>query len=132
MTSKIVKEAIIILLACLVVILLFAVILYNFIPNRKLVKEVKQYQASEQISEQLSDKVDAENEQVVLTYEVTKSDLNNYKITDDYVPGKANPFSELTTKEQEASKLGNSSKSGNSGKSTGSGSSSSSAETGLK
>lgn len=128
MTSKIIKEAMIVLIACLVAILLFAVILYGFIPNRKIVKEIKEYKTTDQVSEQLSDKVDAENEQVVLTYEVTKSDLNNYKITDDYVPGKVNPFSELTTKEQ-ASETKNSNTAGGS---SGSSSSAGSSETGLK
>ena len=96
MVARIIKEAIIALLICLLTMLLFAVVLYEFIPSRKVIPEVAEYKASEKVAEQLADNVDQDNEKVVLTYEVTGSDLNNYKITDDYVPGKANPFSDLS------------------------------------
>ena len=90
--SKIIKEIIIMLLTCLVGMLLFAVIFYEYIPNRKIVPEVSQYAPSEQVKEIMADDIDKRNDQVVLTYKVTGSDLNNYKVTKDYVPGKANPF----------------------------------------
>ena len=32
-----------------------------------------------------------------MTYEVDSSDLNSYERTQDYVPGKANPFSSYVT-----------------------------------
>lgn len=91
--TKIIKEIFIMLLVCLVGILLFAVALYNFIPNRKVVPEIKTYSATEKIEEMKADDVDKEDKQVVLTYKVTSSDLNTYKATKSYVPGKENPFS---------------------------------------
>ena len=90
--GKIIKEMMIMLLVCLLGILIFAVIFYEFIPNRKVVPEVNQYMASEQVKELMADDIDKRDDQVVLTYKVTSSDLNNYKVTKDYVPGKANPF----------------------------------------
>ena len=90
--GKVIKEMMIMLLVCLVGMLLFAVAFYEFIPSRKVVPEVTQYSVSEQVQELLADDIDKRNDQVVLTYKVTSSDLNNYKVTNDYVPGKANPF----------------------------------------
>ena len=81
--TKIIKEIIIMLLTCLAGMLLFAVVLYEFIPNRKVVPEIAQYNASEKIKE---------NETIIKTFEVTSSDLTNYKIANDYVAGKSNPF----------------------------------------
>ena len=43
--SKIIKEIIIMLLVCLVGMLLFSVIFYEYIPNRKIIPEVTQYSA---------------------------------------------------------------------------------------
>jgi len=91
--TKIIKELIIMLLVCLVGMLLFAVVFYEYIPNRKIVPEVAKYEASEQVKEMLADTVDQqETNKVVTTYSVTSSDLVNYKATKDYVPGKSNPF----------------------------------------
>lgn len=89
---KIFKETLIMLLTCLAGILLFAVVFYKYIPNKKDVPEIKKYSASETVLEQLADNVDQDKDKIIKTYEVTSLDLNNYKVTKDYVPGKANPF----------------------------------------
>lgn len=98
--NKIIKEIIIMLLVCLATMLLLAILLYRYIPNRKAVPEVTTYVASEEIQAFLDDDVDSKDKQedVVLTYEVTASDLKNYQATEDYVPGKANPFGAYTGK----------------------------------
>lgn len=93
--AKFIKEAIIMLLVCILGILLFAVIFYEYIPNRKIVPEITMYSAPEKIQEQMADDIDKKKEQVVMTYEVTSSDLNNYKVTKEYVPGKSNPFASV-------------------------------------
>ena len=93
--SKIIKEIIILLLVCLVGMLLFSVVFYEYIPNRKIIPEVTQYSASEKIKEQKADDIDKRDEQIVKTFEVTSSDLNNFKVTKDYVAGKANPFASV-------------------------------------
>ena len=90
--TKIIKEMIIMLLVALACMLLFAVIFYEYIPNRKVVPEVLQYSASEKIKELKADNIDQRNEQVIKTFEVTSSDLSNYKVTNDYVAGKSDPF----------------------------------------
>jgi hypothetical protein len=85
------------LLTCLAGMLLFAVIFYEYIPNRKVVPEVAVYNASEKIKELKSDDIDKRNQTIIKTFEVTSSDLTNYKIANDYVPGKSNPFGSKTT-----------------------------------
>ena len=95
--AKIIKEIIIMLLTCLAGMLLFAVVFYEYIPNRKIVPEVAKYKASERIRELKSDDIDKRNETIIKTFEVTSSDLTNYKIANDYVPGKSNPFGSKKT-----------------------------------
>lgn len=92
-----VKEMIIMLLVCLVGILLFAVVFYEYIPSRKIVAEVQTYTASSEVEELLADDIDQIDNDVILTfqegsYSVTSTDLNNYEASDDYVAGRSNPF----------------------------------------
>ena len=94
--AKIIKEIIIILLICLITMLIFAVVLYDYIPNRKIVAEVAQYATSEEIEVQLADDIDSEEKEVVLTYEVTSKDLNSYQVANEYIPGKADPFAAVS------------------------------------
>ncbi len=92
--AKVIKEIIIMLLVCLITMLLLAIGLYKYIPNRKTVPEIVTYTASEEVQDLLADNIDTktDGDNVILTYEVTASDLNNYKNTNIYVPGKSNPF----------------------------------------
>ncbi len=125
---KVIKEIMLMLLVCLVGILLFAVLFYEYIPSRKEVSEVTQYSPTSTVSEQLSDSIDSTNENVISTfqydkdaYQVTSTDLNRFKASKEYVPGKANPFAEVSTEpkgEASESKSGKSS-SGSSSKSGG-------------
>ena len=94
--TKAIKEIIIMLLICLISMLILAVVLYDYIPNKKVVAEVTKYSTSEEIETQLADDIDSEEKEVVLTYEVTSKELNSYKDKDKYVPGKANPFAEAS------------------------------------
>ena len=100
---KVIKEIAIMLLVCLAGILLFAVLFYEYIPSRKDVSEVVTYSPTSTVSEQLSDSIDDLNENVVSTfeydkdaYQVTSTDLNRFKAAKEYVPGKSNPFAEVS------------------------------------
>lgn len=92
--TKTIKEIIIMLLVCLVTMLVLAIVLYQYIPNRKAVPEITTYAATDDVKLLLEDDIDqrSDDDQVILTYEVTESDLNSYQNTNDYVPGKSNPF----------------------------------------
>lgn len=127
--SKIIKEIIIMLLVCLVGMLLFSVIFYEYIPNRKIVPEVTQYSASDKIKEQMADDIDKKDDQIVKTFEVTSSDLNNFKVTKDYVAGKANPFAAVASDAESNATTSKSSSNNNSSSSSSSNSSSGSKNT---
>lgn len=92
--AKVIKEIIIMLLVCLITMLILAIGLYKYIPNRKAVPEVVAYTASEDVKDLLEDNIDkkSDSDDVILTYEVTASDLTGYQSINTYVPGKSNPF----------------------------------------
>ena len=88
--AKVIKEIIIMLVICLLTMLVLAIALYRYIPNRKAVPEVVTYTASEDVQDLLEDNIDTKSDQdnVILT----SSDLSGYQSTNTYVPGKSNPF----------------------------------------
>lgn len=131
---KFVKEIIIMLVICLVGLLLFAVIFYEYIPSRKIVAEVSSYEVSSEIEELLEDDIDSEDSEVLAIYEednynVTTSDLNSYQATEDYVAGKSNPFATVADDEEETEEESSSSTSSSTSSSETSSSSSSSTST---
>ncbi len=93
---KFIKETIIVLLVILASMLIFAVLLYDYIPNRIQSKETVSYTATDSVKSMLQDSVAKETENIILTYEVTGSDLTNYEKAKEYVPGKQNPFAVYT------------------------------------
>ena len=97
MAKNIVKEIIIILLLCLAIILILGILLYEYAPMSKTVPNPVSYTTPESIQQELSSSSDVDNNQIIMTYEVDSSDLNNYERINDYQPGKANPFSSYET-----------------------------------
>ena len=87
------REIIIILLILLAIILLLAVLLYKYIPSNKIIPEEITYVTSEPIKEELANMDVSTETDFIMSYELTASDMNNYKRIDSYVPGKVNPFS---------------------------------------
>ncbi len=115
--AKVIKEIIIMLLVCLLSMLVLAIVLYKYIPNRKTVPEVVKYTASEEVKDLLDDTIDTKgnSDNVILTYEVTASDLSGYQSANTYVPGKSNPFAAASssTTADDGNNNGNSDNSGN-------------------
>lgn len=105
MAKSIIKETIIMLLVCLAILLILCVLLYEFIPSNKVLPSEVSYQPSEEIQKELESAISGETTKVVLSYEVTSNDLNNYEKSNDYNPGKVNPFS--TYIEEPEENLGN-------------------------
>lgn len=93
MAKNIIKEIIIILLLCLAIILVTGVLLYEYVPSNKVIPEKVSYTTPENVKEELNKAQGVDESQVILTYDVDATDLNNYKKVNDYVPGKQNPFS---------------------------------------
>ena len=105
MAKSIVKEIIIGLLLCLAIILVLAVLMYSYIPNNKVIPEQVSYKVPDEAKKALEEAT-MDASQVILTYEVNSSDLSMAQRTNDYNPGKVNPFSsyqvqETTTKQGE-------------------------------
>ena len=76
--EKIIKKIIRILSICLITILFFAILLYKYIPSKKDIPEIKTYTATEDVQDLLENQTDTNSNEnnVILTYEVTASDLS--------------------------------------------------------
>ena len=98
---KVIKEIIIVLLVILLSMLIFSVLLYDYIPNRIQSKETVTYSATDDVKTLLQDSVAQDSENIILTYEVTSTDLTNYEKAKEYVPGKQNPFAVYTEQTKE-------------------------------
>ena len=122
MAKNIVKEIIIILLLCLAIILILGILLYEYAPMSKTVPNPVSYTTPEEVQQELSSSSEVDNSQIIMTYEVDSTDLNNYERINDYQPGKANPFSSYETSGENTTTNG----SATGGNSTSSGSNSSS------
>ena len=90
-TKNIIKEIIIVLLLILAIILILGILLYEYVPNNKIIPQQVSYTTPESTSENVDDS------QIIMTYEVTATDLTNYKKTKDYVSGKKNPFESINS-----------------------------------
>ena len=121
MAKNVIKEIIILLLLCLAIILLLGILLYEYVPMSKTVPNPVSYTTQEDVQQELASSSDVDNSQIILTYEVDSTDLNNYERINDYQPGKANPFSSYETSGENTTTNG----SATGGNSTSSGSSSS-------
>ncbi len=97
MAKKVVKELIIVLLLCLAIILLLGILLYEYVPITKTIPNAVSYTTPEDVKQELADSQAIDESQIIMTYEVNSTDLNNYAKIQDYKPGKANPFSSYET-----------------------------------
>lgn len=125
MAKNVIKEIIILLLLCLAIILLLGILLYEYVPMSKTVPNPVSYTTPEDVQQELAASSDVDNSQIILTYEVDSTDLNNYERINDYQPGKANPFSSYETSGENTTTSG----SGTGGSSSSSGGNSSSSNT---
>ncbi len=97
MAKNVFKEIIIILLLCLAIILILGILLYNYVPMTKTIPNPVSYTTPDDVKQELAESETIDESQVIMTYEVDSTDLNNYKRVQDYKPGKANPFSSYET-----------------------------------
>lgn len=96
MAKNVIKEIIIILLLCLAIILILGILLYEYVPISKTVPNPVSYVRTEAVEEELASSDTIDESQLVMTYEINSSDLNNYKQMQEYKPGKANPFAAVS------------------------------------
>ena len=129
MAKSVIKELIIVLLLCLAIILVLGILFYEYIPLAKEVPEDVKYSTSDTTEEQKTEirGLTADEEYYSgETDSINSDDLNNYRRTQDYVPGKANPFSSYETSAETPTENGSSTGGSSSGSTSGGSSSSSS------
>lgn len=113
MAKTIIKELIITLLLCLVIILLLGVLLYDYVPMAKTIPNEVSYTTPTNVKEDLAEE-NVEKE-IIKSYEINSDDLNNFKRVKNYKPGKANPFSSYELTDEDTT--GNNETGGNGGSS---------------
>ena len=97
MKKNVIKEIIIVLLLALAIILILGVLLYEFVPANKIIPETISYTTPANVQTELQTDEKIDESEVVVTYRIDSTDLNNYKKTQEYVPGKKNPFESINT-----------------------------------
>lgn len=97
MSKNVLREIIILLLLTLAIILLLGVLLYEYVPMNKVIPETVTYTATDETRKAIEEQSAQDDGTVVLSYEVTSTDLKNYKKVNDYKAGRKNPFSAVGT-----------------------------------
>ena len=115
MAKNIVKEIIIVLLLILAIILILGIILYEYVPNNKIIPEKVSYTTPEDVKQELQTDNNVDNTEIVLTHQIDATDLTNYKRIQEYVPGKKNPFGSVNEIETNTTATGGSSSTTTSG-----------------
>lgn len=97
MTKKIFKEVFIILLVCVAIILIMAVIFYNYIPTNKIIPaKVTAYKTPENIEAEITEDTIGSYTTQEQEYTIDNADLSKYQATQSYNPGKPDPFAEYS------------------------------------
>lgn len=92
--GTIAKQVLLTFVTLIAVGLVLVVVLYKYIPTNKIVPtKVKAYKTSQEVATEIAEtqQSDALTKQEK-TYEITDSDLNLYRSTQSYNPGKPDPF----------------------------------------
>ena len=92
MVKNIIKEIIILLLMVLAIILVLGILLYDYVPNNKIIPDKVAYTTPENVSSELQTDSEVDTSEVLVTYQI---DATDYKKTKDYVAGKSNPFESI-------------------------------------
>ena len=93
MQGSIFKQVIIVFLSCIAILLALALILYQYIPSNKVIpSKVEAYKMPENIKSEISESTQQELNGQAEVYEITDADLDMYKSSKSYNPGKSDPF----------------------------------------
>lgn len=108
MAKTIIKEIIIVLLLILTILLVLGVFLYDYIPMNKVVPKIEQYEAPNNIKEELSEDIeDMQNAISPIVYEINNKDLKLYEKNKDYQKGKVNPFADPSSNGSNGNNINN-------------------------
>lgn len=90
--KKFIKESVIIILLIILIFLLIAILFYDYMPISIAVPEnVATYSTAPSVKEEI-DEVITEHAKQTVSFEITESDLKNYKKSNSYDATKPNPF----------------------------------------
>ena len=95
MVKTIFKEIFIMLLLCIAIVLILGILFYDYIPTNRVIPTKEAYITPENVRQEIDEQI-TEIEKTEVSYEITDSDLNIYKQTSSYQPGKRDPFSLVT------------------------------------
>ena len=98
MAKSIVKEIFIMLLLCIAIVLILGILFYDYIPTNQVIPTKEAYATPNDIKEEINEEI-TEMNKIEISYEVTDADLNLYKQSSSYKPGKKDPFSLTETLE---------------------------------
>lgn len=112
MLKSVFKEIAIVLLLILAILILLAVLFYDYMPSSKTVPaKVNTYELSQEVKVELEKELNNTNsEEIIKTYQLDAQDLEHYEKTKEYNKGKVNPFAEYsngTSKNNSNSSSGN-------------------------
>lgn len=96
MAKTIIREIIITLLICLLILAVLGILLYNYSPNKKVIPEKVTYQASQEVKSEINTEVQDDSDRIIKTYEITSTDLDKFEKSKEYNPGKADPFAAVS------------------------------------
>lgn len=91
MVKSIIKETIIMLLLCIAIILILGILFYDYIPTNKVIPTKEAYSTPENVKEEIEEEITKINNTEEV-YKITAADLNIYRQSNSYIPGKDNPF----------------------------------------
>lgn len=120
MIKSIFKEILITTALLAIIVALLAVVLYDYNPIVKTIPEAVKYEIPKDVSEELNTQVVPNDTKVIITYEVDNKDLNN---SEDYNPGKKNPFAQYSKETDKGNPLGGSNSTANGSNNNGTGNS---------
>lgn len=109
MIKTILRETIITLLLCIIIVLLLAFIFYDYNPINKVVPNKIAYSVPDSIRNELEEE-NIENTTISIenkVYTIEGSDLNIYKKSNTYNPSKENPFASTPSVDSNAVVEGN-------------------------
>ena len=92
MAKSIIKEIFIMLLLCIAIILILGILFYDYIPTNRVIPTKEAYSTPNDVKTEIDEQI-TEIEKTEISYEITDADLNIYKQSSSYKPGKADPFS---------------------------------------
>lgn len=99
MAKSIIKEIFIMLLLCIAIVLILGILFYDYIPTNQILPKKEAYITPNDVKQEINEQI-TEIEKTEISYEITDADLNIYKQSSSYKPGKKDPFSLQATSEE--------------------------------